>query len=253
MSEHKIGTREGFEADREQLLAEEKEFTHRGDELAKKRRELPWVPLEKDYQLETDEGTKSLADLFDGRSQLLIYHFMFGPTYEGGCPTCSSMADGMNGLLPHLHARDLTLAFVSRAPLEELQAYKQRMGWNIPWFSSANSEFSFDLGASLTPEQTRANMPPSEADLPPIARQGAAATGTDVVDYISEIPSASAFTLQDGAVFQTYWTTWRGVEFLMGFYPILDRVPKGRNEGEGIQLWIRRHDEYGVGEEAAAR
>jgi predicted dithiol-disulfide oxidoreductase (DUF899 family) len=150
----------------------------------------------------------------------------------------------MNGLLPHLHARDLTLAFVSRAPLEMLQAYKRRMGWSIPWFSSANTDFSFDLGASLTVEQTRANMPPNEAALPPIARQGAAATGTDLVDYISEVASASAFTLQDGAVYQTYWTTWRGVEFLMGFYPILDRAPKGRDEGEGIQLWIRRHDEY---------
>jgi predicted dithiol-disulfide oxidoreductase (DUF899 family) len=251
--DHKIGTREELDAARERLLAEEKELTHRGDELARKRRELPWVRIEKDYRLETEEGTKSLAELFDGRSQLLIYHFMFGPTYEGGCPTCSSMADGMNGLLPHLHARDLTLAFVSRAPLDELQAYRRRMGWSIPWFSSVNSEFSSDLGASLSPEQTRANMPPSEADLPPIARQGAAATGTDVVDYISEIASASAFTLQDGAVYQTYWTTWRGVEFLMAFYPILDRAPKGRDEGEGIQLWIRRRDEYGVGEEAGAR
>jgi predicted dithiol-disulfide oxidoreductase (DUF899 family) len=253
MPDHITGTRQEFETAREQLLAEEKELTHRGDKLAQKRRELPWVPIEKDYRLETDEGTKSLAELFDGRSQLLIYHFMFGPTYQGGCPTCSSMADGMNGLLPHLHARDLTLAFVSRAPLDELQAYKQRMGWSIPWFSSVNSDFSLDLGASLTPEQTRAVMPPSEDDMPPIARQGAAATHTDLVDYISEVPSASVFMLEDGVVYQTYWTTWRGVEFLMGFYPVLDRIPKGRDEGEGFQLWIRRHDEYGVAEEAAAR
>jgi predicted dithiol-disulfide oxidoreductase (DUF899 family) len=245
MTEHQIATQEEWQAARDELLAKEKEHTRRGDELAQQRRELPWVPVEKDYSFESDEGTKSLADLFDGRSQLLIYHFMFGPTYEaGGCPTCSSMADGMNGLLPHLHARDLTLAFVSRAPLEMLQAYKQRMGWSIPWFSSANTDFSFDLGASLTAEQTRANMPPDVADLPPIARQGAAATGADLVDYISEVPAASAFTLQEGAVYQTYWTTWRGVEFLMAFYPILDRAPKGRDEGDGIQLWIRRHDEY---------
>jgi predicted dithiol-disulfide oxidoreductase (DUF899 family) len=244
MTDHKIGTREEWAAARDELLAREKEHTHQGDELARQRRDLPWVRVEKEYRFDTDEGTRNLAELFDGRSQLLIYHFMFGPTYEGGCPTCSSMADGINGLLPHLHARDLTLAFVSTAPLEELQAYKQRMGWDIPWFSSSNTDFSFDLGAALTPEQTRANMPPSEADLPPIARQGAAATGTDVVDYISQIPSASAFTLQDGAVYQTYWTTWRGVEFLMGFYPILDRAPKGRDEADGFQLWIRRHDEY---------
>jgi predicted dithiol-disulfide oxidoreductase (DUF899 family) len=245
MTEHRIGTQEEWQAAREELLAKEKEHTRRGDELAHQRRELPWVRVEKEYRFDADDGTRTLAELFDSRSQLLIYHFMFGPTYEaGGCPTCSSMADGMNGLLPHLHARDLTLAFVSRAPLEMLQAYKRRMGWSIPWFSSANTDFSFDLGASLTVEQTRANMPPNEADLPLIARQGAAATGTDLVDYISEIASASAFTLEDGAVYQTYWTTWRGVEFLMGFYPILDRAPKGRDEGEGIQLWIRRHDEY---------
>jgi predicted dithiol-disulfide oxidoreductase (DUF899 family) len=253
MPDHRIGTQEEFDAAREELLAEEKELTRLGDELAEKRRALPRVRVEKEYRFDADNGTRTLAELFDRRSQLLIYHFMFGPTYEGGCPTCSSMADGMNGLLPHLHARDLTLAFVSRAPLEELQAYKQRMGWNIPWFSSANTDFSFDLGAAFTPEQTRANMPPSEADLPPIALQGAAATGTDVVDYISEIPSASAFTFQDGAVYQTYWTTWRGVEFLMGFYPILDRAPKGRDESDGIQLWIRRHDEYGARQNEFAR
>jgi predicted dithiol-disulfide oxidoreductase (DUF899 family) len=245
MTDHEVVSHADWAAAREELLAREKEHTRLGDELARRRRELPWVRVEKEYLFDAENGTRTLAELFDGRSQLLIYHFMFGPTYEaGGCPTCSSMADGMNGLLPHLHARDLTLAFVSRAPLEMLQAYKRRMGWSIPWFSSANTDFSFDLGASLTVEQTRANMPPNEAALPPIARQGAAATGTDLVDYISEVASASAFTLQDGAVYQTYWTTWRGVEFLMGFYPILDRAPKGRDEGEGIQLWIRRHDEY---------
>jgi predicted dithiol-disulfide oxidoreductase (DUF899 family) len=242
MTDHKIGSREEWQAARDELLAREKEHTRLGDELAQRRRELPWVRVEKEYLFDADNGTRTLAELFDGRSQLLIYHFMFGPTYKAGCPTCSSMADGMNGLLPHLHARDLTLAFVSRAPLEKLQAYKQRMGWDIPWFSSANSDFSFDLGASFTVEQTRANLPPSE--LPATARQLAAATGTDVVEYISEIPAASAFTFQDGAIYQTYATTWRGVEFLMAYYPILDRAPKGRDEGDGIQLWIRRHDEY---------
>jgi predicted dithiol-disulfide oxidoreductase (DUF899 family) len=242
MTEHRIGTQEEWQAARDELLRREKEHTRVGDELAQRRRELPWVRVEKDYLFDADDGTRTLAELFDGRSQLLIYHFMFGPTYEAGCRTCSSMADGMNGLLSHLNARDLTLAFVSRAPLERLQAYKQRMGWRIPWCSSANTEFSFDFGASFTMEQTRANMPPS--DVLPIARQLAAASGTDVVAYISEIPAASAFAFQDGAVYRTYGTTWRGVEFLMGYYPILDRAPKGRDEGDGPQLWIRRHDEY---------
>jgi predicted dithiol-disulfide oxidoreductase (DUF899 family) len=149
MNEPRIGTEEEFEAAREELLAEEKEHTRRGDELAEKRRALAWVPLEKEYELETADGTRSLADLFGGRSQLLVYHFMFGPDYEAGCPTCSSMADGMNGVLPHLHARDLTLLLVSRAPIEKLQAYKERMGWSIPWASSANSDFNFDFGASF--------------------------------------------------------------------------------------------------------
>jgi predicted dithiol-disulfide oxidoreductase (DUF899 family) len=243
MTDHTIGSREEFEAAREELLQREKEHTRHGDELARQRRELPWVAIEKEYRFDADDGTRTLAELFDGRSQLLVYHFMFGPTYEAGCPSCSSMADGMNGLLSHLHARDLTLAFVSRAPLEKLQAYKRRMGWSIPWVSSANTDFSFDVGASLTEEQVREQMPP-EVELEPITRQNATATGTDVPGYVAEIPSASAFTLQDGAVYQTYWTTFRGVEFLMPYYPILDRAPKGRDEGDSIQTWIRRHDEY---------
>jgi predicted dithiol-disulfide oxidoreductase (DUF899 family) len=168
---------------------------------------------------------------------------MFGPSYEAGCPTCSSMVDGLDGLLPHLHARDVTLLLVSRAPLARLQAYKQRMGWRFPWVSSAKSDFNFDFGASYPEEQVRAQMPP-EGELPPIARQNATATGTDVPAYISEMFGASAFTLQDGAVYQTYWTTGRGVEFLMRYYPILDRTPKGRDEGDAFQTWIRRHDEY---------
>jgi predicted dithiol-disulfide oxidoreductase (DUF899 family) len=153
------------------------------------------------------------------------------------------MVDGLDGLLPHLHARDVTLLLVSRAPLERLEAYKRRMGWSIPWVSSANSDFNFDFGTSFTEEQMRENMPP-ESELPPIASHNAAATGTNVIEYISEMFGASAFMLQDGAVYQTYWTTGRGVEFLMGYYPILDRVPKGRDEGDAFQTWIRRHDEY---------
>jgi predicted dithiol-disulfide oxidoreductase (DUF899 family) len=244
MDDHAIGSREEWEGAREKLLRREKEHTRMADELARQRRELPWVAIEKEYRFDADDGTRTLAELFDGRSQLLIYHFMYGPSYEaGGCPTCSSMADGLDGLLPHLHARDLTLAFVSRAPLEKLQSYKQRMGWSVPWVSSANTDFSFDIGAAVPEEQMREQMPP-EDELPPIAFQNAKATGSDLADYISEIPSASAFALKDGAVYQTYWTTWRGVEFLMPFYPILDRAPKGRDEGDAFQTWIRRHDEY---------
>jgi predicted dithiol-disulfide oxidoreductase (DUF899 family) len=244
MPEHRTATEEEFEAAREELLTEEKELTRRGDELAEKRRALPWVAIEKDYELETPDGTKSLADLFDGHSQLLVYHFMFGPTYEAGCPTCSSMADGLDGLLPHLHARDLTLAFVSTAPIEKLQAYKERMGWSIPWASSANSDFSFDMGASFTAEQTREQMPP-ESDLPPIAAHNAKASGADLAEYISELPATTAFALEDGTVYKTYATTFRGVEFLMPYYAVLDRAPRGRDEGEAFQTWIRRHDEYG--------
>jgi predicted dithiol-disulfide oxidoreductase (DUF899 family) len=243
MTDHKVVDRKEWETAREELIRHEKEHTRRADELARQRRELPWVAIEKDYRFDADDGTRTLPELFDGRSQLLVYHFMFGPGYEAGCPTCSSMADGMNGLLPHLHARDLTLLFVSRAPLEKLQAYNRRMGWSIPWVSSANTDFSFDVGASVPEEQVSEQMPP-EDQLPPIAGQNAAATGTDLLEYIAEIPAASAFTLEDGAVYQTYGTTLRGVEFLMGYYPILDRAPKGRDEGDAFQTWIRRHDEY---------
>jgi predicted dithiol-disulfide oxidoreductase (DUF899 family) len=243
MAEHRIGMEEEFEAARNELIAEEKEHTRRGDELAEKRRALPWVALENEYELDTPDGTKSLADLFDGRSQLLVYHFMFGPDYEAGCPTCSSMADGLDGLLPHLHARDLTLEFVSTAPIEKLQAYKERMGWSIPWASSARSDFSFDMGASIRVEQVREQMPP-ESELPPIAAQNAKASGAGLAEYIAEIPATTAFVLHDGAVYKTYATTFRGVEFLMPYYPVLDRAPKGRDEGEAFQTWIRRHDEY---------
>jgi predicted dithiol-disulfide oxidoreductase (DUF899 family) len=243
MTEQAIGTQEEWQAARDELLAEEKELTRRADELAEKRRALPRVPVEKEYELETPDGPKRLADLFDGRSQLLIYHFMFGPTYEAGCPTCSSMADGMNGVLPHLHARDLTLMLVSRAPLEKLQAYRERMGWSIPWASSANSDFNFDFGASFHEEEMRAGMPP-EDQLPPIARRNAKETGTDLVSYISEMFGATAFVLEDDTVYKTYATTGRGVEFLMPYYPILDHTPKGRDEGADFQVWIKRKDEY---------
>jgi predicted dithiol-disulfide oxidoreductase (DUF899 family) len=243
MSDHNVVDRAEFDAAREKLIEREKEHTRKADELARQRRELPWVAIEKDYEFDADDGKRTLAELFDGRSQLLVYHFMFGPTYEAGCPTCSSMADGMNGLLPHLHARDLTLAFVSTAPIEKLQAYKQRMGWSIPWASSANSDFSFDVGASNHVEQVREQMPP-EDQLPPIAAHNAAASGADLPEYIAELPAASAFALVDGVVYQTYATTLRGVEFLMPYYPILDRAPKGRDEGDAFQTWIRRHDEY---------
>jgi predicted dithiol-disulfide oxidoreductase (DUF899 family) len=238
MTGHKVVSPKEWQDAREELLAREKQHTRMGDELARQRRELPWVAIDKQYRFDTDDGTRTLAELFDGRSQLLVYHFMFGPSYQAGDPVNSSIADGLDALLPHLHARDVTLLLVSRAPLAKLQAYKRRMGWSLPWVSAANTDFNFDLGASATQQQ----VPPG--GLPPIVAQNAAATGTDILDYLSEAPVMSAFTLQDGVVYQTYATTWRGVEFLMGYYPILDRAPKGRDEGDDWQLWIRRHDEY---------
>jgi predicted dithiol-disulfide oxidoreductase (DUF899 family) len=245
MTEHEVVSREAWDAPRAELLAREKEYTRLGDELARQRRELPWVRVEKEYRLDTDDGTRTLAELFDGRSQLLVYHFMFGPSYEAGCPTCSSMADTVDGALPHLHARDVTMMYVSQAPLEKLQAYKQRMGWNMPWASSADSDFNFDLGYSRTAEQTReAIVPMLEAGPPPIVGHNAESTGTDVTGYLTQGFGFSAFVLDDGTVYQTYATTGRGIEFLMGYYGILDRAPKGRDEGEAWQVWIRRHDEY---------
>ncbi len=245
MTEHEVVSREEWTAAREKLLAREKEHTHLGDELARQRRELPWVRVEKEYRLDTDDGTRTLAELFDGRRQLLVYHFMFGPSYEAGCPTCSSMADAVDGDLPHLHARDVTMMYVSQAPLEKLQAYKRRMGWNMPWVSSARCDFNFDLGYSHTEEQTREAIAPMlEAGAPPIVGHNANSTGTDVTGYLTETFGFSAFILDDGTVYQTYATTGRGVEFLMGYYGILDRAPKGRDEGDAWQVWIRRHDEY---------
>ncbi len=243
MTDHKVVDREEWQAARDELLQREKEHTRMGDELARQRRELPWVVIEKEYRFDADDGTRTLAELFDGRSQLLVYHFMFGPSYQAGDPVNSSMADGLDVLLPHLHARDLTPLLVSQAPLAKLQAYKHRMGWSIPWVSTANTDFNFDFGASATEEQVREWAPRADS-LPPIVGQNAAAAGTDVRGYLTESPAMSVFTLQDGAVYQTYATTWRGFEFLMGYYPILDRVPKGRDEGDGFQLWLRRHNEY---------
>jgi predicted dithiol-disulfide oxidoreductase (DUF899 family) len=244
MTGHKIGTREEWAAAREELLAREKEHTRLGDELARQRRELPWVRVEKDYVFDTDEGSRTLAELFDGRSQLVAYHFMFGPSYEAGCPTCSSIADAVDGIVPHLHARDVTMLFVSQAPLEKLQAYKRRLRWSFPWVSSANTEFNLDLGFSISEERTREWVAPILERLPPIAARNASESGTDVVGYLTERQGLSVFVLDDGAVYHTYSTGARGVEFLMGYYGILDRTPKGRDEGGGFQLWIRRHDEY---------
>jgi predicted dithiol-disulfide oxidoreductase (DUF899 family) len=243
MTDHKVVSRQEWQAARDELLQREKEHTRAGDELSRQRRELPWVTVEKEYRFDTDDGTRTLAGLFDGRSQLMFYHFMFGPSYQAGCPVNSSMADGLDGLLPHLHARDVTLLLVSQAPLAKLQAYKKRMGWRIPWVSAANTDFNFDLGASYTPEQVR-SWGLDESTLPPIVAVNAAATGTDVIGYLSQTPTMSAFTLQDATVYQTYTTTARGVEFMMPYYPILDRAAKGRDEGDAFQTWIRRHDEY---------
>jgi predicted dithiol-disulfide oxidoreductase (DUF899 family) len=245
MPDHVVGTREQWLAAREELLAREKEHTRLGDELARKRRELPWVPVDKEYRFETDQGTQTLAELFGGRSQLLIYHFMFGPSYEAGCPVCSSSADSVNGVLPHLAARDVTMVYVSRAPLEKLQAYKRRMGWSFAWVSSADSDFNFDFGVSRTEEQTQEAIAPMlSAGTPAVVSHLADEVGTDVVRYLAEGPGMSAFALDNGTVYHTYSTTARGLEFLMEYYPILDRAPKGRDEGDSTPIWIQRHDEY---------
>src|SRR5262245_30523358 len=245
MTSHKTGTHQEWLAARLELLDAEKQHTKQGDELARRRQELPWVRVDKDYRLDTADGTRTLSELFDGRSQLLVYHFMFGPGYEVGCPTCSSIADGVNGVVPHLNAHDVTMLFVSQAPVAKLQAYKRRMGWDFPWVSSANSEFNVDLGFSSSEEQTREWVVPMLEQLPPVARRNARESGTDVVGYLTQSQGFSAFVLDDRAVYQTYSTGARGVEFLMGYYAILERAPKGRDEGVGFQLWIRRHDEYG--------
>ena len=241
MTEHKVGTREEWQAAREQLLEREKELTHRSDELARERRELPWVPIEKDYSFETDQGTKTLAELFDGRSQLLVYHFMFGPEYDAGCPTCSAGADGWDGAVKHLNARDVTFLAASRAPLERLHAYKQRMGWTFPWVSSEGSDFNFDFHVSQSEEQSAKLV---EGGAPPVVEMFAEMCGTDPAGYLQEGPGLSAFALSDGIVHHTYSTSARGLEVMLGFYGLLDRVPRGRDEEKDSEFWIRRHDEY---------
>jgi predicted dithiol-disulfide oxidoreductase (DUF899 family) len=241
MPEHKVGTQDEFDAAREQLLAEEKELTRRSDELAQKRRDLPWVPVDKEYSFETEEGTKSLADLFDGRSQLLIYHFMFGPPYEAGCTVCSSIADSIAPNAVHLAARDVTTLLVSRAPLERLQAYRKRMGWGIEWVSAGGSDFNRDLGFTSTEEELR---PFLEGEIPPAVKQMAERSGTDVAGYVAEGPGLSAYALSDGTVYRTYVTTARGLEPAMAYYGLLDRTPMGRHESGEQTHWLRRHDEY---------
>jgi predicted dithiol-disulfide oxidoreductase (DUF899 family) len=241
MTKHNVGTQEEWQAERDKLLAEEKEITRRNDELTKKRLDLPWVPVEKEYSFETDDGTKSLAELFDGRSQLLIYHFMFGPVYEAGCTVCSSIADNLDPNTVHLKARDTTLMLVSRAPLETLRAYKQRMGWNIDWASTAGSDFNRDLGFTHTKEELK---PFLEGEIPSAVKQMAEASGTDPAGYVAEGPGLSAYALSDGVVYRTYVTTARGLEPTMAYYFLLDRTPVGRDESGSQRFWLRRHDEY---------
>jgi predicted dithiol-disulfide oxidoreductase (DUF899 family) len=242
MPEHRTATQEEWKAERDELLKEEKELTHRGDELTKKRQELPWVPVEEDYVFETADGTKSLADLFDGRSQLLIYHFMFGPPYEAGCTVCSSIADNLNANAPHLNAGDVTVLLVSRAPIDKLQAYKQRMGWdNLDWVSTED-EFNRELGFLHTDEELK---PFLEGEMPRTVELMAELSGTDAKGYVTEGPGMSVYALDDGTVYRTYVTTSRGLEGpAMGYYTLLDRTPAGRNEGPDEPIWLRRHDEY---------
>ncbi len=251
MTEHATGTREEWLAARLELLEAEKELTRRGDELARRRQELPWVRIDKDYRFETEQGEASLADLFQGRSQLLVYHFMFGPDYTAGCPACSAIADGFAGSAVHLANHDVTLMAVSRAPIAAIQAYKKRMGWGFPWASSHDTDFNYDFNTSVTGEQQRSGATEynfTTRDVRPIldATEGgvaeqAARCGTDVATYLQEAPGVSAFALEDGLVYHTYSAYARGVDGLWSMYQWLDRAPLGRNE---TGLWFRRHDEY---------
>jgi predicted dithiol-disulfide oxidoreductase (DUF899 family) len=241
MTEHRIGTQEEWQAERDELLKEEKDLTRRGDELTRKRRELPWVAVDKDYRFETENGTKTLAELFDGRSQLLVYHFMFGPTFEAGCPVCSSIADTLAPQVPHLKAKDTTLLLTSRAPLAKLIAYRERMGWGIDWVSSGGTDFNRDLGFLYTEEELK---PFLAGDIPSTVEQNAHMCGTDVVGYVSEGPGLSGYALSDGIVYRTYVSTARGLEPAMAYYALLDRTPSGRDESDTRPLWVRRHDEY---------
>jgi predicted dithiol-disulfide oxidoreductase (DUF899 family) len=253
MTSHKTGTREEWLAARLDLLTAEKELTRRSDEVARQRRELPWVQVDKDYRFETAEGAASLADLFRGRSQLLVYHFMLGPDYAAGCPSCSAIADGFNGSVVHLANHDVTLCAVSRAPLDKIAAYQRRMGWTFPWASSHGSDFNFDFGVAYTrqewesgavsanfrAEDLRPASPEQQSSLDAFSQS---IVGTDWQTYRREGPGMSAFALQDGAVYHAYSAYARGLDGLWGMYQWLDRAPLGRNEGEGF--WWRRHDEY---------
>ena len=258
MTTHLIGTREEWRAARLELLKAEKELTHRGDEIARRRQDLPWVRIDKGYRFDTDEGSASLADLFRGRSQLLIYHYMFGPDYTAGCATCSTIADGFNGFVVHLANHDVMLAAVSRAPLAKIQAYQRRMGWTFPWASSYGSDFNDDFSVHFTEEQQRdggieynyqrepawqSRSDEGMASRMPGTPVGdnAAMTGTDPATYTRERPGMSAFALENGVVYHTYSTYARGLDGLWGMYQWLDRAPRGRNE---TGVWWRRHDEY---------
>ena len=251
MTTHTTGTREEWLAARLALLKEEKELTRRSDELAAHRQALPWVRVDKDYRFDTDDGPASLSDLFKGRSQLLVYHFMFGPDYKAGCPSCSAIADGFNGIAVHLANHDVMLWAVSRAPLAKLQAYKRRLGWTFPWASSAGGDFNFDFNVSITEAQQRAgsaeynytrNGHPLDArQLPEPVVQFAAMSGPYGLSYARERPGLSAFAMEHGVAYNTYSTYARGVDGLWGMYQWLDRAPKGRNE---TGIWWRRHDEY---------
>jgi predicted dithiol-disulfide oxidoreductase (DUF899 family) len=251
MTTHTTGTREEWLAARLELLEAEKELTRRSDELARRRQELPWVRVDKEYRFETDEGSASLADLFRGRSQLLVYHFMFGPDYTAGCASCSAIADGFDGSVVHLANHDVRLLAVSRAPLAKLQAFKRRMGWTFPWASSLGGDFNFDFNVSITEERQRqggveynyrrGGHAMVATTVPEPVVQHAALTGADVASYTRERPGMSAFVLEDGLVYHTYSTYARGLDGLWGMYQWLDRAPKGRNE-KGV--WLRHHDMY---------
>jgi predicted dithiol-disulfide oxidoreductase (DUF899 family) len=262
MISRRIGTREEWVVARAELLRREKDHTRAGDELARQRRELPWVTVEKQYTFQTEHGAQTLRELFDGRSQLVVYHFMFGPDYEAGCPSCSLTADGFNGVLAHLEACDVTMICVSRAPVEKLLAYRERMGWSFNWASSHDSDFNFDYGLSAaegTPHDPAAPLlqanelallrllneqPAVRERLPRVSSQNASATGTSLDGYFSEGHGFSTFAREGGAVYHCYSTYARGTEFLMTNYAILDRAPKGRDEGDQPMGWTRRHDEY---------
>ena len=256
MTKHKTGTRQDWLAARLDLLKAEKELTRRSDELARWRQELPWVRIDKEYRFETEDGTASLADLFRGRSQLLIYHFMFGPEYTAGCPSCSAIADGFDGSVVHLANHDVMLWAISRAPVEKLQAYKRRMGWSFPWASSFESDFNYDFQVSFTPEQQRSgsveyNFHAMDTGSELTDEATLAVYGTDAATATQEAPGMSAFALEDGVVYHTYSAYTRGLDGLWAMYQWLDRAPEGRNEtmvrGFGdlrAAVWYRRHDEY---------